>query len=75
MSLREEKVLVEVAFNIIANSINVKWENRIIKEDEIISAIPHRKAYSVIQIDEFLHEVENAEKYVSAIGWNLNKGL
>lgn len=69
MSLTESIVLAEISMLPEANAINVRWD-RIIKDgDNIISRVPHRKAYGVDQRTEFLAEVEGAAQYAAAIGW------
>jgi hypothetical protein len=67
--LTEEKILAAVEILPSTNAINVRWDNVVKRDDEVISRIPHRKAYGAEQKDEFLAEVEGAQKFVDAIGW------
>lgn len=69
MALTEQKVLAEINCLQQANAIQVRWDNQILRDGEVISSVPHRKAYSVDQKTEFLAEVEGAEAYVTAMGW------
>ncbi len=69
MALTEAKVLAHVGLNIPANSIEVRWDNIIWRDEEMISRVPHRKAYMVEQKDEFLAEVEGGQAYADAMGW------
>lgn len=67
--LTESRILAEVTLLTQANAINVRWDNIIKRGGEIISRVPHRKAYGSDQKAEFLVEVEGAEGYVTAMGW------
>ena len=69
MSLTESKVLAQVTILPESNSVNVRWDNLIMRDEEVISRQPHRKAYTFDQKDEFLAEVEGAENYIAALGW------
>ncbi len=69
MALTESKILAEVSLLPAQNAINVRWDNIIKRDDEVISRQPHRKAYTVEQKDEFLAEVEDGQQYATAIGW------
>ena len=69
MALTESKVLAHVGINLAANSADVRWDNLIERDGEVISRVPHRKAYSVEQKSDFLAEVEGAENYLGALGW------
>ncbi len=69
MALTESKVLAHVGLNIPANTIEVRWDNIIWRDEEVISRVPHRKAYSADQKAEFLAEVEGGAAYVQAMGW------
>jgi len=69
MALTEEKVLASVEVCIEASTINVKWLNRIKRDGEVISEVPHRCAYSQSQKEQFVAEVEGGSAYVAAVGW------
>ncbi len=70
MALTESKVLSQVTVLPEANAVQVRWDNLIERDGEVISRVPHRKAYSQDQKQEFLAEVEGAENYLGALGWN-----
>jgi hypothetical protein len=69
MALIEQRVLKQISVLPLLKTIDVQWEDQIIKDGVAISKQYHRKAYSENQRDEFLAEVENAVSYVSAVGW------
>jgi hypothetical protein len=69
MSLSESTILASVNINVSANTIEVRWDNIIQRGDEVISRVPHRKAYTPDQKEDFLAEVEGAEAYITAAGW------
>ena len=69
MALTESKVLAAINLNLTAGTIEVRWDNLIERDGEIISRVPHRKAYSASQKAEFEAEVEGAASYVQAMGW------
>ena len=69
MALTESKILAHVGLNVAANAIEVRWDNIIKRDEEVISRVPHRKAYTADQRAEFEAEVEGAAAYIAAIGW------
>lgn len=69
MALTEGKKLVKVALLLDSQTIDVKWENQIFRDGELISSIPHCKAYSAEQKDDFLTEVDGAAEYIRSINW------
>jgi len=69
VALTETTILASVELLPQSNSINVRWDKLIQRDDEIVSRIPHRKAYGHAQRDEFAEEVDGAAKYLAAMGW------
>jgi hypothetical protein len=69
MALAESTVLASVNLNITSNAIEVRWDNLIQRDGEIISRVPHRKAYNQDQKSEFLAEVEGGQAYADAMDW------
>lgn len=69
MALIEQRVLKQISVLPLSKTIDVQWEDQIVKDGSVISEQYHRKAYSEKQKDEFLAEVENAAPYVAAVGW------
>jgi len=69
MALTEQTILKSVEVLPEQSAVNVMWENQILRDGEVISAAPHRKAYGQEQKDEFLTEVEGASAYVTILGW------
>lgn len=68
-----ERRTVQVSVEVVEekNWINVKWENRILEDGEIIAPATYtRKCYGYGQRAEFLAEVVNASAYVNLIDWN-----
>lgn len=69
MALLEQKILKSVEVVTTQNCINVCWENQILRDEEIISAVPHRCAYMQEQKEQFLSEVEGGQAYADILGW------
>lgn len=67
--ITKEKALSSVEINVESNTINVKWVNRIIDDDTVLSEVPHRCSYTAEMIDQFRTDVENAEQYITVVGW------
>ena len=70
MALTEQRILKTVTIKPTQQAIEVQHADQILRDGEVISEQYHRKAYSVEQKAEFLAEVEGAETYVTAAGWN-----
>lgn len=69
MALTEQRILRAVTVRPDADTIEVEWRDEILRDGEVITSTPHRKAYGADQKDEFLAEVEGAEGYAAAAGW------
>lgn len=69
MTIIENRVLKEVAVLPQQQAVNVQWANQIIKDDIVISETYERKAYTVEDKNDFMVEVESADKYLDIIGW------
>jgi len=78
MALTEEKALASVEVITESSTIQAKWVNRILRDGEVISQVPHRCAYTGDQKDQFITDIENpanggapgmAAPYVAAVGW------
>jgi hypothetical protein len=69
MALTEQKILASVDIQPKTSTVQVRWDNLVLRDGEIISRVPHRKAYMQEQKAEFLVEVEGAAAYVTAMGW------
>jgi hypothetical protein len=67
--LTEQKILAEVAIHHDTDQILVRWQEQILRNGEVISSVPHRKAYSKYEKENFSQEVEGAEKYLSLTNW------
>lgn len=72
MALQERRIVKQVTFVTVSDSVNVQWANQIVKDDEVIAETLHRKAYSRSTASEFAAEVENAAAYMQALGWTLD---
>lgn len=71
MALTEQRILKQIAILPAQNAVNVQWADQILRDEEVVSETLHRKAYTQEQAAEFLAEVEGAEAYMSALGWNV----
>lgn len=69
MALTEEKIFAQVIRDIPSNTISVKWDNVIMRDDEVISRIPHRCVYLPGEKSKLLVECPEAAPEVSAMGW------
>lgn len=65
----ERKILKSVEVNYESNAFNVCWLNEIVKDDVVISSIPHRCAYDETCRESFIAEVDGAESYLSLVNW------
>jgi hypothetical protein len=68
-TFNETRILNQVTTLPAQGAVNVQWANIVTKDDVEISKTYERKAYSADQKAEFLAEVEGAEAYVVAMGW------
>ncbi len=71
MALTEQRVLKQVSTLPQQNAINVQWADQVLRDGEVISETPHRKAYMQAQAAEFAVEVEGAAAYMTALGWSV----
>lgn len=69
MALTEERVLKSVEVLLDAKSINVCWENRVLRDGEVIAQSNERCAYGLDQKEQFIADVEGAAAFVTAIPW------
>lgn len=67
--ITKNKQLASIEIGVETQTINVKWLNQIIEDDVVISSIPHRCAYSILQREQFIAEVGGGEQYAIAAGW------
>jgi hypothetical protein len=67
MALTEDRVLVSVNIHISEGfkSIDIEWANRVLRDGEVISDIPHRGAYPVNA------DGEPDDEVVTAMGFTL----
>lgn len=69
--LEEKQVLKSVEVLEQANTINVLWENQILRDGVVISSTNHRCAYGVGQRERFEADLgESSLKYVNLIDWH-----
>lgn len=69
MALTEQRILKQVAVLPEQNAVNVQWVDQILRDGEVISEVPHRKAYTQDQSAAFAAEVDGAAAYMEALGW------
>lgn len=67
--LTEQRVVKQVSILPQSDTVNVQWAVQILRDGEVISEQYERKAYQSDHVAEFVAEVEDAESYLSAIGW------
>lgn len=68
MALAEKTIVKSVEITH-AGTANVCWADQILRDGEVISEIPRRRAYSIEEKEAFLAEVAGAENYIAALGW------
>lgn len=66
--LSEETVLAGVEVLPLQCAINVRWEYRILKDGQVISAENQRRAYSEFDRAQFLTDVPDGIVYADAAG-------
>lgn len=69
MSLSEKRILKQVTILVDQSAVNVQWSNQVLRDTEVISETFERKSYTVDSLEDFLAEVEKANKYVNILGW------
>lgn len=69
MALTEQKVLKSVDVQLNTKTANVLWSHQILRDGDVISETNHRRAFSEAEKDDFLAEVEGADKYLAALDW------
>lgn len=71
MPITERRTLASINHNRIANTLEVKWCDEILRDDEIILSVPHRCVYEMSQRDQFIADVGDtvAAPYLVAAGW------
>jgi hypothetical protein len=69
MAFSEKRVLNQVTILPELSAVNVQWLDQVLRDDEVIASNPYRKGYTVDQKEEFLAEVEQAEHYITILGW------
>lgn len=57
MALSEQRVLAEITVLTELNAINVKWEDRILRGEDVISSTPFRRAYSKYEREAFIADL------------------
>lgn len=67
--LTEQMILKSVTINLSTSSAEVEWRNEILRDGEVISSVPYRRAYMESEKAEFLTDVDGAENYITALGW------
>lgn len=69
MALSEKRIVKQVSIVPEIQCVNVQWADQIFRDGELVAETYHRKAYSLEQRDQFLAEVDGADRYTSALGW------
>lgn len=72
MTLSERRILKQVTVLPAQDAIQVQWADQILKDDSVISEQYHRRAYSRVEAAQFAADVENADAYMLALGWDPN---
>lgn len=71
MALSERKIIKQVSILPAQSAVNVQWANQILRDDVVVSETYERKAYTSEHFNEFISEVENAQSYIAALGWQV----
>ena len=66
--LQEAKVLVSVEILPQDNSINVRWDNQILRDGNVIFSEAFRRAYGRYDREQFLADVPDGEAYADSAG-------
>ncbi len=69
MALTEKRILKSVTVIPPDDTINVCWEDQILRDAEVVSCVPTWCGYNRDQKEQFLAEVENAAAYAAILGW------
>lgn len=76
MSLSEQRVLTSIEVLPEQNAINVRWDDQILRDGDVISSSNFRRAYGVNDRMTFITDIasyvtpEVAEMYANAAGMN-----
>ena len=57
-----------------ANVLQVLWEVNIVEDGEVLTSSNYRATYGNTQKEQFLAEVEGADKYIGLIEWVVEEG-
>lgn len=68
MALSEETKLASVEVLILVNAINIRLENNIYRDGELISSTNERKAYCKAQRTDFLSDFPDLTPYADLAG-------
>lgn len=68
MSLSEQTILASVEVLPQVTAINVRWDNQVLRDGEVIVSEPHRRAYGRYDREQFLADVHGGEAYADAAG-------
>lgn len=70
MALTEKRVLKSVEILNESNMANVVWEDQILRDGEVITAMPFRRSYSQADAELFQADLgDDAQKYLATLGW------
>lgn len=74
MALTEQRVLQSVTLRIDTQTIEVCWADLILRDGEVISRVPARRAYSREAQQDYLDDLAQyptAPYAIPAIGWDI----
>lgn len=75
MVITEEKVLVGINHHIEPNTFEVKWENRVLRDGDVIASTPHRCAYALAQHPSFSSDIGvEATTHLEQIAFEVKSG-
>ena len=69
MALTENKVLKSIEVIPEAQSVNVLWENQVLRDGVVISQTLERSAYNELDKIRFMSDVSSANEYITILGW------
>jgi hypothetical protein len=76
MALREETNLKSVEILPISNTIQLLWETKIYRDDDIIAYDNFRRAYGSNEKNAFMKDLgEESNKYINNIVWDVEEEI
>jgi hypothetical protein len=68
MALSEQTILASVEVLPQVTAINVRWDNQVLRDGEVITSEPFRRAYGRYEREQFLADVPGGAGYADSAG-------